>query len=150
MSSDGSITITWADGDHVFRTRLGEWREIQDKCGAGLVEILDRLQTAKWKVDDIREPIRLGLIGGGMIPTRALGLVRRYVDERPLAESLPVALTVLMAAIVGVPEDPPDGNRAKKKDEEPKPTIDGPADLSSRHSMEAGPSSDSHLDKSTP
>lgn len=146
MSSDGSITITWADDDHVFRTRLGEWREIQKVCDAGLIEIMDRMQTRKWRVEDVREVIRIGLIGGGKTPTHALGLVKRYVDERPLAESLPVALAILMAAVVGVPEDPPDGDRSKKKDE---PATDGTDDSPSHRSMEAEPSSASDPAMST-
>jgi hypothetical protein len=148
LSSDGSITLTWADGDHVFRTRLGEWREIQDKCGAGLIEIMDRLQGRRWRVDDIREPIRIGLIGGGLTPTHALGLVKRYVDDRPIAESLPIALAILMAAIVGVPEDPPDGDRSKKKDE-PTDGTSGTDDSSSLPSMDPVPSSDLPRAKST-
>lgn len=106
MSADGSIDIVWADDNHRFRTGLKEWREIQDKCGCGLIEILDRLAYRKWKIDDIREPIRIGLIGGGMTPTDALMLVMRYVDGRPLQESVPVAFAVIGAAIVGDRDDP--------------------------------------------
>jgi|SRR5215207_218509 len=148
MSEDGSITLTWADGDHVFRTRLGEWREIQNTCGAGLIEIMDRLQFRRWKVDDVREPIRVGLIGGGMIPPKATALVKRYVDDRPLAESVPIAMAILMCAIVGVPGDPPDGDRSKKEDEAPTTSV-GTVASDSPSSMDPEPFSDSPLVRST-
>lgn len=105
MSGDGSIEITWGDGEHRFRTGLKEWREIQEKCDAGLIEIWDRLMARKWRVDDVREVIRVGLIGGGKTPTEALTLVKRYVEDRPLLESVPVAIAVLMAACAGMPGD---------------------------------------------
>jgi hypothetical protein len=105
MSADASVTLTWADGEHKFRLAIGQLRELQEKTDAGPVEVLDRLATRRWRLDDVRETLRLGLIGGGMAPVKALGLVKRYVDERPLMESLPAAQAVLLAAIVGVPED---------------------------------------------
>lgn len=85
MSSDGSVSLAWADGDYRFRLPIGQLRELQDKCGAGPQEIYSRLMDGTWRVDDLRETIRLGLIGGGVDPVRALALVRNYVDppERP-------------------------------------------------------------------
>jgi len=134
MSADGSIDIVWGDGEHRFRTRLKEWREIQDKCGSGLIEIMDRLAGRRWKVDDVREPIRIGLIGGGMTPSAAHALVVSYVDQRPLAESVQTAFAILMAAIVGVPED-----KVGKAEAEESGGTDG---SSSRPSTEPEPQSD--------
>ena len=107
MSADATIELRWADGDHRFRLPLGQLRELQDKCGAGPLRIAHRLRGDDWLVDDVREPIRLGLIGAGMKPTEALTLVLRYVDARPLYESVLTALAVLSAALFGVPEDQP-------------------------------------------
>ena len=42
------------------------------------------------------------VLGGGLKPVEALVLVKRYVDDRPLAESIPTAYAALMAALVGV------------------------------------------------
>lgn len=107
MSADASIELTWADGTYKFRLPIGQLRELQDKCRAGPPEILDRLTFRKWLVDDVRETIRLGLIGGGKTPTDALVLVIRYVDDRPLMENAPVAQSIMIAALVGVPGDQP-------------------------------------------
>lgn len=108
MSADGSYSGLWADGEHKFRLPIGLLRELQDKCKAGPPLIFQRLRLNVWEVDDIRETIRLGLIGGGMKPTEALVLVIRYIDEPlRLMDNVPVALEVLGAALVGVPGDQP-------------------------------------------
>jgi hypothetical protein len=49
--------------------------------------------------------LRLGLIGAGMIPDRALTLVQRYVDDRPWSENVLPAQAVIIAAMIGVPGD---------------------------------------------
>lgn len=134
MSADASVTFAWADGEHRFRLAIGQLRELQEKCGAGPLEILDRLATRRWHVDDVRETMRLGLIGGGLEPFKALALVRHYIDDRPLMESVPAAQAVLMAALVGVPDDDVGKEGAEES------TNDGSA---SRPSTEPEPQSDS-------
>jgi len=61
-----------------------------------------------WRIDQIRETIRLGLIGGGMAPTAAHLLVSTYIDatSRDLLHSKEVATEILMKALVGDPDDP--------------------------------------------
>lgn len=112
MSRDGSLTIVWGDGEHRFRLAIGQLRELQEKTNAGPQEVLDRLSTRLWRVDDVRETLRLGLVGGGMPPGDAYRLVVRYVDGRPLMESVQPAQAVLIAALVGSPEEPV-GKKAK-------------------------------------
>lgn len=52
-----------------------------------------------WRVDDVREPIRLGLIGAGMTPTDAFVLVSRYVDTRPLTENFGLAAAIILKSL---------------------------------------------------
>lgn len=106
MSRDGSISLVWGDGEHRFRLPIGQLRELQEKCAAGPAEIVERLTAGRWRVDDVRETIRLGLIGGGMAPGEAYTLTVRYVDERPWLENVAPAQAVLMAALVGVADEP--------------------------------------------
>lgn len=154
MSRDGSISLDWGNSRHRFRLGIGELRELQEeinrpraKIGAPLIgpgSLWRSLQTYDaWK-DEVREVIRLGLIGGGMKPLDALGLVRRYVDERPLVESSVHAVAVLGAALFGPPEEPVEGNgeAAKAMTEESAPSH-------SLHSTETGSSSDLPPSKST-
>jgi len=116
MSADASIELPFGDGKTRFRLGIGEWAELQDKCDAGLVAIMDRLEARKWRVEDVRETIRLGLIGGGLAPIRALAKIARYVDGQPLADNVPIAYAILAAAIIGVPEDPVGKNRPEGSD----------------------------------
>lgn len=111
----GEITTFWADGEHTFRLAIRQMRELQEKTGVGPYKVLERLRDHDWRVDEIREVIRLGLIGGGMSPADAYRLVVRYVDEyeTPLLEHIPVAMNVLMAPMLGTPEPP--GKRAPAK-----------------------------------
>jgi len=108
--------IPFADGEYVFDVGpLGIRLELEEKCGGiGLLGIHRRLQT-DCLIMDYRETIRLGLMGGGMKPLDALKLVKRYVEARPAQESVPLAMMILMAGLVGVEEekkdDPPLGKQ---------------------------------------
>lgn len=103
---NGQVTLDWADGSYPFNVaKFEQALELEEKCDAGLQELLERMTARRWRVTDIRETVRIGLIGGGLEPTAALKLVRRYVEGRPWAESVPIARTVLLAAIVGVEGD---------------------------------------------
>jgi len=105
----GEIDLQWADGTHKFNVaKLKCVLELEEKCGCGFAEIYTRLATGKWHFNDIRETLRLGLIGGGALPDRAMTLINRYVDDRPFAENVLPAQAVIMAALVGVQGDNPE------------------------------------------
>lgn len=152
MSRDGSITLDWGNDSHRFRLGIGELRELQEavngrraKIGAPLVgpgTLWRSLPTYDAWPDDVREIVRIGLIGGGMKPVEALSLVRRYVDARPLAESSVHAQLILGAALFGPPDEALEG-----KDEAAETTTTtGSASLPS---TETEPSSDGPQSKST-
>lgn len=106
-SRTAKIDLDWADGHHDFRLAIGELEELQEKTSVGPPVVLRRLHGGEWFVADVRETIRLGLVGGGMKATEALVLVRRYVDERPdwLNNAL-LARVIIEAALVGVADEP--------------------------------------------
>lgn len=108
MSRGGEIAFEWAGEERSFRLRIGELRQLQEACNAGPVQVLRRIEADEWRVDDLRETLKLGLIGGGMKPDAAGKLIRRYVDEYdwPLVDHVLPARAVLMAAISGVPDEP--------------------------------------------
>jgi hypothetical protein len=68
-------------------------------------------------VKEISSVIRLGLIGGGLQPHKALKLVRTYVEEQLPEESRPLAWAILSVALYGAPDED-DG--FKKKEPTPK------------------------------
>ena len=95
------IKLDYAYDTYEFALPLGQLRELQDKLNIGPLALLNRMVANDWRVDDAREIIRLGLIGGGKTPLEALDLVRKYVDERPLIEAVEPALRILSHAIIG-------------------------------------------------
>jgi Phage tail tube protein, GTA-gp10 len=128
MAANGEIELTWADGQHKFNlAKLRCVLELEDKCGCGVAEVFKRIQEGRWKFNDLRETLRLGLMGGGKNPDEALKLVQRYVDERPWGESILPAQAVLIAAMIGVSGDPLEKKaqteRAKEERSSP-PTVD--------------------------
>ncbi|MFC3209200.1 gene transfer agent family protein [Aquamicrobium soli] len=96
-----AIELPFGDGDHTFRLGLAEIEELEASCDMS-VFLLHAAVSADLpfaKLKHLTETIRLGLIGGGMVPVSALMLVKRYVEERPLHESVAIAGAILRAAI---------------------------------------------------
>jgi len=88
-----------------FQLRLGEMSELERLCGAGIGEIMARLATHRFTVNDIWEPIRLGLEGAGSSPIEAQALVMRYHPPAyPIADFLQLAVQIVQGAVSGVPE----------------------------------------------
>lgn len=105
---NGVVETDFGDGSHRFRLALGELEELQEKTGIGPFLLWQRLLNGEWRIADVRETLRLGLIGGGMEPVAALNLIRRYADARQdwLAHSV-LAQAIVLAAIAGAPEEVP-------------------------------------------
>lgn len=147
-SRGGEIVRLWGDEERTFRLGVGEWRKVQETCDAGPAEIAARLSTwaaarkrnptasfldllaagalGTWRIDDIREPLYRGLIGGGMEPTAAGRLMRELHDERPLTENIGLALDVVLASVVG-PGDEPLGEASGEQPTTTKPASRSPA-----------------------
>lgn len=107
MSRSAEVTLAWADSDYTFRLSWGQLAQLQEACDAGPFVILQRLTTGQWKVGDISHTIRLGLIGGGTEPAKALALVRDYVESRPPMENVMLARGILGVALQGAPDEKP-------------------------------------------
>lgn len=120
MTRNGSVTTFWADGEYTFRLAIGQLRELQEKTGVGPYKLYERLIRGEWRADDVREAIRLGLIGGGLKPADAHKLVGDHFDQygMPLIDHVPAALEIMAAALIG-PDDEPLGKdepvKAKRK-----------------------------------
>lgn len=128
MSADASTTFEWADDERTFRLPYGQIRELErvltiyatDRDGSlllntfgnaavaysgGIQRVFERLCDGGYLVEDIRQTLRLGLIGGGMEKVAAKQLVDRTVVP-PLVPHIESAARVLRATLIGVPEDP--------------------------------------------
>lgn len=134
---DTAVELKFADGEYRFFLPMREIVQLERECDKSVIQMCDEmgqsLGLSPGSADihfigggptrylELRATIRLALIGGnkGMVdsvekpvgPLTAKSLVETYVDGRPIAETLPVAWTVLNAAVMGV--------RLKKKETEP-------------------------------
>jgi hypothetical protein len=107
MSANGTRTIVWAGGEDAFcLAKIGLILDLEEKCKAGIGVIAARLESGAYYLNDIRETIRLGLIGGGKTPDQAMAAVKNHVDGNPLGHCQLVAYEIVKAVIVGVPDDP--------------------------------------------
>jgi hypothetical protein len=105
---NGAVDLDFGDDTYRFRLGLAELEELQEKTGIGPFMLLTRLIDGEWRTQDVRETIRLGLIGGGLDPVPALKLVRSYVDARQSwLTHASLARLVVMAALSGAPEEEP-------------------------------------------
>lgn len=114
----GKVYLPFADGVYAFRLGFGQVVELQTLTDAGPLEIYRRLLSGEWRFADVREVIRLALIGGaegfvgadvgedgqpeGGSPitvdaAKATRIVRTYVDT--------------FAAPAIDPEDPPEAGQ---------------------------------------
>lgn len=125
MDGSGNISFDWGDGEQKFRLAMKQLRELQEKTGVGPEALYERIRTGQWRMADLRETIRLGLIGGGMDEVRAANLMRAYFDEGPYLKHKPSAVAILLAALMGPPDDPilsakkPRRGRAARKSPSP-------------------------------
>ncbi|WP_312608705.1 gene transfer agent family protein [Agrobacterium pusense] len=109
------VEADFADGTYKFALTwdlASEWEKTTDR--SMYATLLHAVRTGIVNLNDAREILRLGLIGGGMEPVAALRLVRTYVENRPAAENFPLVVRVMDAAFhgKGVP-DPDEGKPAE-------------------------------------
>jgi hypothetical protein len=95
----GQITEAFGDGTYTFRLSVGQWFELQEKTGAGPLQLYTRLLDRSGRLEDPPETVRPRLSGGGASPADALKLVARYVDDRPMIETIPLALGIITASL---------------------------------------------------
>lgn len=138
MSRSAEISLAFGGEDRLFRLPLGRLRALQEKTDCGPMELLRRFLAGEWRVDDLRETIFQGLVGGGMGQGEATTLLKASFDDLPLQPFVTVAQAIVMAAVVGAEDEDlgePEG--------EGHPTPPSPEESSgSPPSTEAAPSSD--------
>lgn len=126
MNRHGAIDITWAGGDHTFRLGLDEIQELEAACNMSVFLLLEAAGSSIPLITNKQccDTIRLGLIGGGTVPVNARVLTRRWVEERPLPESVGLSEAILRAAIErvhGQETDEPGETEAAKSDDSTSP-----------------------------
>lgn len=105
---------TWIIADFAgqrrkFELRIGEIGELERLTHSGIAAILTRLVSMQWRNDDVRETIRLALIGGGTSEAGATGLALYTLDVAPKGQFLQLAADILAACINGAAPKKADG-----------------------------------------
>lgn len=121
------IELNWVGGEHSFALRIGELQALQDITGEGPGASLQRLYASMqtgvmmggWKISDVIDTVRLGLIGGGMDRVEAAKLTQAGADRGGITSLVPTACEVLLDALT---EKDPDAGEAEG---EPNPTTNG-------------------------
>lgn len=129
MAKKAEVELFFGDGSYLFRFGLKQLEEHDEKCGP-LGEVFARVLRGRGKMPDgtpvsmshlggyrhvdLRETVRLALIGGGqgsvneqpvkVDAVKARVLVERYFDGRPMEENWKLAAAILEATCVGYEE----------------------------------------------
>ena len=106
MSRSAEVTLAFGGEERLFRLPIDRLRALQEKTDCGPMELVQRYAAGTWRVDDVREAILQGLIGGGLTSTDATQLILSHFDGTPIADSVPLAHGVVMAALVGAEDEP--------------------------------------------
>lgn len=94
----------FGDAEHSFCLTDPMIAELEASTGTAIGVLFQRLVAQAFRLSDLSEIIRLGLIGAGTAPAIAERLVATYAKDRPLAEVLPLALDVITARWLGTEE----------------------------------------------
>lgn len=115
--SDGTITLTNWGEEYSFRLAIGDFQRLQEAINRpraelglpslGPTELFRTLVGLNAWLHEVREVLRLGLIGAGMKGDRALVLIKRHVEiDGNYKQSCEMAAAVLGRALYGNPDDP--------------------------------------------
>lgn len=139
-----AIDLQFADGQYLFKLGLAQIRELQDKTNTGIGALYGRILQgrmgdtleeghpafAMYHVDDVRETVRQGLIGGGggrvdgadvlVTSLRATELVERYLDPMPLSAQWNLAAAILFALVEGYADEGSGSDEQAPGDEDKK------------------------------
>ena len=126
--------------------RLGPLVTLKQQGAANVMAAISAGYLGSARLDDVREPILQGLIGGGMSSTEAGVLVRNVFDEDVNAGRGPMmtwgelAFAIVTDALIGLPDEVTDGDDLG----EPKAPAKKPV-RRSRTAKPVSPTSTAHL-----
>ncbi len=117
------VELEFAGKLRLFRLPLARIAELQEKCGGlpdgapgAIGAIYGRLANRGWTIQDITEPIRLGLIGGGMSAVEARSLYEMHCERMPKEQLWTLSLAIVSACIHGYEPRAADTDDKKKDD----------------------------------
>lgn len=148
MSRSARITRFFGEGEFEFALTIGPAEQLEQvrgdalrKLGFGpgegaIMAIQKRLADGSFLIDDVRQTLRLSLIGAGMEREDAFRLVERNLQPGDLIKAAMLAGDVIDALLSGDPDDQPGADVSGEPDGPPAPIQPG-----SRTAASAGPGS---------
>ncbi len=106
-----SIRRPFAGTEWDFVLTIDGVMALEQLCGCGIAEIYTRLATMRWTAREVRETIRLGLIGAGHSDLEAKALVTRFLDAcwigggTGLADHVDLASAIVGHVLTGLPPE---------------------------------------------
>ncbi|WP_170344483.1 gene transfer agent family protein [Ruegeria atlantica] len=97
-------TAFFGDGEYTFALTDDMITELERIADLGIGAFYMRAVNMQFKLADLIEIIRLGLIGGGTKPERAAQLTDTYARNTPIDDLYPLALDILDARWGGKPD----------------------------------------------
>lgn len=91
----------FGDGEHDFCLTDPMLAELEKISGLGVGALYFQMLNLAYPAENLREVIRLGLVGGGMNPEQAKRLCDAYAVNRPIAEVLGLAFEIMSARWTG-------------------------------------------------
>ena len=88
-------TAFFGDGQKRFALTDPMITELERITDTGIGALYLRIVASQFRLVELSEIIRLGLIGAGTNPQEAMRLVDTYAKDRPLSEVFPLALDIL-------------------------------------------------------
>lgn len=131
MNRTGNVRLFLGEGEFDFALLMGQLMELEQLTGDGIFVTWNKLMNGTWKIADIRETLRLGLVGGGMAKKDAYDLVTRHLQPGYLADLCLLAQSVAGAACIGVPGETCSGEGEGAAAAPISPTAGSPGETSS-------------------
>lgn len=100
--SDTAITRPFAGSIRTFDLTYPLALDFEREQRKSLYATFRAAMTNDWRIRDMREVIRLALIGGGANATDAEQMVEDHVKAAPIATHARLAIDILEAAFLGV------------------------------------------------
>lgn len=103
MDGTGILVRPFGGEERTFLLDIDRIRALQSKTDCGPIELIRRMESGHWFVDDLRETLFQGLVGGGATQLQATVLMRDNFDkqQRGIAQFVPLAHEVLTAGVFG-------------------------------------------------
>ncbi|WP_461344464.1 gene transfer agent family protein [Brevundimonas sp. GN22] len=105
MSRAAEVTLPFGGEERLFRLPIARLRALQEKTDCGPMELIQRYSAGTWRLDDVREAILQGLIGGGLNSHEATQVIMGHFDDTPIFPHVTIAQAIVASAVIGVDDE---------------------------------------------